>query len=441
MLTVSLLGLQFLVLVVSIAVLVCVAVALLWNRWPRLLRWPMRLSSVALVMLAGALVAGTVVNRGFAFYSSVDDLLATPARTYQPPVAEDPATAAGVEILTPNWQQLGKAAAAQGRGTVVQVRIPGPRSGLDRPGLVYLPAAWFLDRGRALPTIELFPGYPGRPGDYLGQIDLPYALDQEIAAARMPPVIGVLPSMYDGGRASECVDAVGGERNETYLAIDVPAAVQRSFHTLPGRTLGLLGYSEGGFCAANLGLHHPDRVAAAVSLSGYFTAGTDPHTKQLYRGVRGALQRNSPLWWVQHRAPTAPAMLLFASAGDRDSVQQDRALARAAATDAPKLPLAVTLFPTGGHNFGTWQRAMPAALDFLGRLLPMPLAPALKLPPDPQVRVPPAQTRVLATEPRRAGPRTGRAHQTPLVGPPLPTHAARRLSPSAPAMAAPSRSR
>ena len=421
----SLLGLPFMLIVAGVALVVVAACALLWNRWARPLAWPMRLLSLALVMLSGAVLAGVVVNRSFSFYSTVDDLLASGARTYQPPGAEDPALAAGVTVLTPNWKLAGRAAAAAGRGTVLQVRISGQRSRIQRAGLVYLPAAWFLDRARSLPVIEFLHGYPGRPGDLLGQIALPSVLDAEIAAVRIPPVVGIVPLLYQG-RASECVDAVGGQRNETYLAVDVPAAVQHSFHTLPGRTLGLLGYSEGGFCAANLGLHHPDRVAAAVSLSGYFTAGTDPHTKDLYRGVRGARQRNSPLWWVQHRAPTAPAMLLFASAGDRDSVLQDRELARAAARDAPRLPLQVTLDPSGGHNFGTWQRAMPAALDFLGRLLPAPLAPPLRLPSDPQIRQT-APPRPVATDvPRNGEPYQRRPGKRAVVGPPLPSRTARK---------------
>lgn len=378
----DLLGTPFLLGVVALGLGVCLATALLWNRWPRVLVWPGRAAALTAVMLVGALLAGTFVNRSFAFYTTVDDLIATPARTYQPPAPEDPSRAAGVQVLTPGWQSQGQRRAALGQGSLLDVQITGARSGIRRDGLVYLPAAWFL-RGRpVLPTLELFHGYPGNPGNYRDQLDLRAVLDREIRAQRMPPVVAVVPRTYQG-RASECVDAVHGEPDETYLAVDVPAAVQRTFSTLPGRSLGLLGYSEGGFCALNLGLHHPDRVAAAASLSGYVTAGTDPHTRDLYRGAPGALQRNSPLWWVQHREPTAPALLLVASRGDPDSVAQDRLLRRAARQHARRLPLSLALLPSGGHDFSTWAAALPGALDVLGHHLPMPLAPAVPLPPDP----------------------------------------------------------
>lgn len=377
----SLLGLPFLLLVVAVAVVVAGGVALLWNRWPRPLAWPARVAGLALVMAVGAAVAGTVVNRSFAFYSTVDDLLAAPARTYQPPAVGDASVPPDVQVLTPHWEAQGRRRAARGQGTLLDVRIPGARSGLDRDGLLYLPAAWFSG-GRSLPVVELLHGQPGGPSGYGKQLHIAHVLDEEIAAQRMPPVLAVVPRTYEG-RTSECVDGADGERDETYLAVDVPAAIERGFRGLPGRTLGMLGYSEGGFCAANLGLHHPDRVAAAVSLSGYFTAGTETHARALYRGVRGSLQRNSPLWWVQHRAPTAPALLLVASAGDPDSVAQDRSLRAAAGRYAPHLPLELALLPTGGHNFGTWSVALPAGLDFLGRHLPMPLARPVPLPPDP----------------------------------------------------------
>src|SRR5438309_241125 len=167
--------------------------------------------------------------------------------------------------------------------------------------VIGLPAAWFLDAGVSLPVVEMLHGYPGSPGNFRVQLGIETILDHEISARRMPPAVAVFPNTYERGRASECVDAVRGQADETYLAVDVPNDVQATFGTSTGRALGLLGYSEGGFCAVNLGLHHPDRVTAAASLAGYFTAGTDTGTKVLYVGQRDALLRNSPLWWVRHR--------------------------------------------------------------------------------------------------------------------------------------------
>lgn len=386
----NLLGLPFLVLASVIAAVVPAVVAGQWNRWPTRATWPARVMSMLLVMAVGAAYTGVLVNRVFGFYSTVGDLLATSALTYRPPQSFQPVQPGPdrVQVLRPDWFRAGQQAAQQGRGVLLPVLMPGRRSGLARHGLVYLPAAWFLDAGVSVPVVEMLHGYPGSPGNYQVQLGIQTILDREIATRRMPPAVAVFPNTYERGRASECVDAVHGQRNETYLAVDVPNDVQATFGTSPGRSLALLGYSEGGFCAVNLGLHHPDRVTAAVSLSGYFTAGTDTGTKALYVGERDALRRNSPMWWVRHRAPTAPALMLVSGADDTASLQQDRGLARTARRYAPKLPVTSALVPHGAHNFATFDRALPAALDFLGQHLPGPLAPLLRLPPDPALLAP-----------------------------------------------------
>ncbi|MDT7544171.1 MAG: hypothetical protein QOE99_281 [Actinomycetota bacterium] len=394
----NLLGWPFLALMSAVAVLVPVAVALMWARWPSRVAWPARALGLVLVMVVGAAFLATLVNRSFGFYSNLDDLLATSALGYRaPPSFQISRGPDRVEVLQNDWYRSGQARAQSGHGIVLPVLMEGRRSALRRHGFVYLPATWFLDPGVSLPLVEMLHGYPGSPGNFPVQLGIEAILDREIAARRMPPSLAVFPNTYQQGRASECVDAVRGERDETYLAVDVPDDVQATFGTAPGRSLGLLGYSEGGFCAVNLGLHHPDRVGAAVSLSGYFSAGTDRGTKALYSKQRGALQRNSPLWWVQHRGPTGPALLLVSGRDDRDALGQDRSLARTAARFAPKLPIIAAVVPRGAHNFATFDRAMPACLDFLGEHLPGPLAPLLRLPQDPLVRAPEPPT----PEPRR----------------------------------------
>jgi len=382
---VSLLGLPFLIVLCGCSLGVLAGVWLAWNRWPRRLGVPGRAVSLVAVMVVGVVLAGALVNRSFGFYVSVSDLLGDPVRAYEPPSSFGvPAGRARLTVLTPNWQRRAEVAAGNDQGTVLEVVLGGARSRITRRALLYVPAAYTAGRSDiALPVVELFHGYPGGPPNLTYQLHLASVLDQEIAALRMPPVLAVVPTTYQG-HSSECVDAVNGEPDETYLAVDVPADVQSAFRVLPGRAFGAVGYSEGGFCALNLGLHHPDRFAAAASISGYATAGADPATLRLYRGSRVARNRNSPVWWVRHRAPTSPALFLFASGQDSFAVGQDQALTAAARRYAPKLPVTATLLPSGGHNFRTWAAALPAALDFLGRHLPMPLAPPNQLPPAPR---------------------------------------------------------
>jgi hypothetical protein len=289
----DLLGRPFLVLLCLLAVGLMVGTGLLWSRWPRRTAVAGRGLCLVLVMTMGAMVAGDAVNREFGFYASFGELLrrasAAPPASFGVRPGE-----ARLTVLTPGWQAGGAAAARNGHGIVLDVRFGGPGSGIDRAGLVYLPAAYFTGRPDvAYPSLELFHGFPGRPRAFTNQLAIARVLDVEIAAQRIPPLIAAIPTTYEGGASSECADAIRGERDETYLAVDVPADLEGGFRVLPGRSSATLGYSTGGFCAVNLGLRHPDRFAAAASLSGYFTAGVQDGTKGLYRGSRAAGQRSS----------------------------------------------------------------------------------------------------------------------------------------------------
>ena len=188
-----------------------------------------------------------------------------------------------------------------------------------------------------------------------------------------------MPHTYDH-LSTECVNGTDGELDETYLTQDVYDDMVNTFRVQSGRSWAALGISSGGFCAANLALHHPERYAAAASLSGYFTAGQDPGTGRLYGG-RGSHSRNlnSPLWWVEHHSPVAPALYLFASTGDPSANNAALTMARALARHAKALPTSDTTLP-GGHNWKVLSAAFAPAIDWLAQYLPGPLADPETLP-------------------------------------------------------------
>ena len=384
----SLLSNGFLGLVAVLALLISAGAWRFWNRWSGWHGALSRAVSLFLVLVMGAVSAAAYTNHVFGFYASVDDLLGSiPAQRYQPPSSfASSGGRATVTVETPSWQSLVVQNAKAGHGTLLTAVLPGPLSHITRRALLYLPAAYSRDdRSVAFPVIEMFNGYPGKPSNFPRLLALGPTIDAEVAAGRMPPAIVVIPTVYEH-RSSECVNAVNnGERDETYLAVDVPADLAAAFRVAAGRSFGALGYSEGGFCAANLGLHHPDRYSAVVSLSGYFTAGVAAKTiPYLYGKQKTAINRNSPLWWVRHRNPTGPPLWLMSSSGDPSAVKDATRLRNAARRYAPRLTVVTPVVEGGGHNFNTWLRAFPPALDFLGANLPAPLAPPLTLPSLPR---------------------------------------------------------
>jgi predicted esterase len=357
-------GSIFLALLVLVAATIDLAAALAWNLWPAPIQWLGRCLGILLISAAGALVAFVYLNKQEGFYASFSDIWGSAQQKTIAPHYADDHTDARLDVLATDWQPKARRAARQGHGTVLSVRLWGSRSGIVRPGYIYLPAAYFEQPGSLMfPVMELLPGQPGGPPNYLHQLGLSGLLDGEIRARRIPPAIVV----------DECVNAVHGQRDETYLTSDVVDDVNASFRTLPGRTWGLAGYSTGGFCAVDLASHHPDRYAAAASLSGYFQPAQDPHTARLYAGSKTALRRNSPDWWVTHTGPVAPPLYVFASGQDPFAIAQARTFRRLVKAHAPLLPVTFDLIPTGGHNFNVWKVGLPRALEFLSTYLPMPL--------------------------------------------------------------------
>ena len=369
----------FLILLCAAAAALLAGVALLWNRWPRRLSAPMRLLSLLLVMVMGAVLAADVVNRQLGFYSSLSDLFGATSTSEDVAGPKAPHPAARVEIVWPDYMTRGRVAAAKGQGLLMPVRYPGPRTRMDRSGYVYLPADYFRPSALRYPAVELFHGYPAGPLTWNKEMHLAHLLDAEIAARRIPPLVAVIPQLYEHNDG-ECVDAARGQANESYPAVDVVDDVVNTFRVLNSRSWAALGYSAGGFCAVNIGFHSPQRFAAVASLSGYFTAVQDRWTGDLYRGSRSRRNRNSPLWWVEHAHPAGPALYLFAAEGDRSAVQQDVQMAAATRAHAPGLPMETVVTPGGGHNFEVWRAALAPALDWMAAYLPGPLAAPLVLP-------------------------------------------------------------
>jgi enterochelin esterase-like enzyme len=423
---VALQSLGFLLMLVAAAAALMAGVAYLWNRWPRPWSVSMRVVSLLLVMVMGALLAADVVNRQLGFYSSLADVFGAASTSEGVAGPQAPHPAAHVEIVWLDYLVRGRIAAASGHGLLMPVRYPGRRSGLSRDGYVYLPADYFRRSSLRYPAVEMLPGYPGGPGTWIHQLPVARVLDAEIAARRIPPLVAVFPRLYDHND-SECVDAVHGQANESYPSVDVVDDVVNTFRVLNSRSWGALGFSAGGFCAVNIGFHSPQRFAAVASLSGYFTAIQNRWTGDLYRGNRARRNRNSPLWWVEHAHPAGPALYLYAAAGDPPAVSQDADLAAATRLHAPGLPVQAVVTPGGGHNFGVWGAALAPALDWMAAYLPGPLAAPLVLQGQPTAPLPgPATSVPAASGPPPSGPA---ASGPPPSGP----------APSGPAPSAPPR--
>lgn len=329
----------------------CVVVALLFA-WlldrPR--RWPMKVLAAVCCAVVAMTAAAVALNRELELYASWSELLGHPTLS----------GSGGVQPVT-----------GGGRGSkMVRFTVVGRRSHLSMPVLAYLPPGYRSDT-RRLPVVEFLDGYPGSPYSWVRGLHVQDVLDQEIAAGRMAPTVALFPYQTPSPRHdSECINAVGGLQVDTFLTADVREAVARLLRVRTDRAgWGLIGYSTGGFCAANLALRHPDQFAAAVSLSGYFHALTDHTTGDLFRGDPRARELNSPVWRVT-RLPVPPLAMYLATARDDRTGMLDLRRFLAAA----RVPLRITTATVmrGGHSRPVWRALEAPALDWLSSWLAAP---------------------------------------------------------------------
>jgi enterochelin esterase-like enzyme len=264
-------------------------------------------------------------------------------------------------------------------GMTVRLRIHGPASNITRTVFVFLPPQYFWSgfyQKYRFPVIELIHGFPGQAQDWITVLGVNSTLDSMVGSHRVKPAVLVMPDANGGrGISLQCLNQQDGPKDDTYLATDLPRAIAGLLRVQkPGTGWGIAGYSEGGFCAANLGLQHGLVYSYAGVLSGYFR----PSANQLTHPQR----RVSPFGRDRHRArANTPADLLRSLPIGRPIPQfwlgagrEDPADVRSAEGFDQLLQLrqpnvTLRIVPDGAHTMLTWRQLMPPMLQWMTRSL------------------------------------------------------------------------
>lgn len=313
-----------------------------------------------------------LVNRYYGYYQSWDDV-------WRDLTNRAPASVASIPDLGGRLDQVLREAVrkrqARKNGFALTTALPGVRSRVWRQGLIYLPPQYFQRQyaARRFPVVELIHGAPGAPADYEGRLKISGMLRKLIAARRIGPMVLVIPDANGGlDRSTQCLNVIGGEQDETYLAVDVPDDVTRRLRVLPpGPGWGIAGFSEGGYCAANLAIRHPGRYGIAATLSGYFEplrTNRMPEPADPFAGSRTLRAANSPLKALA-RPPRSRLPLFWVMAGD--GVQTDMVQAQAFVDVVGQYQRGVPFLVIRGgqHNYVAWREAFPRMFEWAsGRL-------------------------------------------------------------------------
>jgi enterochelin esterase-like enzyme len=257
--------------------------------------------------------------------------------------------------------------------------VPGKASHLSRTVYVYLPPQYFRASfsGYRFPVIELLPGFPGSPADWINVVGITSAFSTLLAdGAPVKPAVLVMPDANGGRRISlQCLNVRHGPQDATYLAQDLPAYLLHILRVQPqGPARGIAGYSEGGFCSANLALVYRLRYGAAGVMSGYFAPSDDQlgnpvHTVNPFGTDLHTRRTNTPLLRIARLPVSAriPKFWLGVGGKDASGLRAARQFQRLVLARQPGVQLIV--LPGGGHTMTTWRALVPSMLEWMTPLL------------------------------------------------------------------------
>jgi len=252
-------------------------------------------------------------------------------------------------------------------GTVLSVPLIGPRSRIDRRGLVWLPPQYRAPgyaRTR-FPVVELIPGTPGQPLDWVHYLHLTNLLAALTITHRIGPmVVVVAPSNPRRGHGQECTNRGSrGAQDSTYMGVDVPAAITTAFRVFaPGPHWAVGGYSTGGYCATDLTLKHPGTYGAVADLDGYLSPLEDGRLWHvIFNRNRVAIRAytiTAELRGYHHRLP--PFLLAAGRANGEDL--RDLITLRAVLSGRTTV---TSLLTPGGHAYPVWRAELPTMLTWI----------------------------------------------------------------------------
>ena len=176
----------------------------------------------------------------------------------------------------------------------------------------------------------------------------------------------VMPQVH---RSFYCDQAHGG-RYWTFLAEELPAVVAGFFRVSQRREdTFVAGLSMGGYGAFKWALRHPDRFAAAASLSGALDLGRlqreGDHAPLMAAtfGDRSVAGSDDDLFRLLAQAQPATLPPLYLSCGSEDALIGDNRRFIAAAAERG-VALTSEIAP-GEHEWGCWDAGIRDVLDWL----------------------------------------------------------------------------
>jgi enterochelin esterase-like enzyme len=357
----------FVLLMVIFAALVC------WLVFAKQLVF--RVLAACLAFIPAVLFGIAAVNKYYDYYqnwgAAFADLNSSGVQTAAQRGTHLSGGTGGVTKVLGNTVYVGLAAQ---QGFTFRIWLAGQDSHVSRNVYIYLPPQYFQPAYRSyrFPVVELIHGFPGEPQDWVTVLGVTATLNDLIKHGLAKPVVLVMPDANGArGVSLQCLNQVGGPADATYLARDVPDYISRVLRIRPpGRSWGIAGYSEGGYCAANLGLQYSHAYGFAGVLSGYFKPLKNQLTRPPRRvspfgGDKALLKRNTPTAELLRLPPGTPIPQFWIGAGKANPADVIDAQIFKQALQVRQPTVVLKLLPGGGHTMFTWRLLVTPMLEWM----------------------------------------------------------------------------
>jgi len=264
-------------------------------------------------------------------------------------------------------------------GDLFSTTVTGPSSHITRQVYVYLPPQYFAKAyaNYRFPAIELLHGAPGDPATWVNVMNVIPIYLNLLAEHKASPAVLVMPDTDGGLQYSlQCLNDPHGLQDMTFVGKEVPNWVIANLRVQRARLMwGVAGYSEGGFCAANIGLQDATRFGYVGVESGYFApevsqvptggkAGGKPYDINVFAHNKRLLEINTPDEYIKNMPVGVPQFFLAAGAEDPGDVQNAeyfRQLLLLRVADVPP----VDIVSGGGHQARVWRSALTPMLEWM----------------------------------------------------------------------------
>jgi Putative esterase len=312
-------------------------------------------------------------------------------------------------------------------GVLFRITITGPHSHISRQAYIYLPPQYFRKSYAhyRFPAIELLHGSPGEPQSWVNVMDVIPIYQGLLAAGKAQPAVLVMPNTDGGLQYSlQCLNDPHGLQDMTYVGHEIPRWVAANLRVQrPGPLWGIAGYSEGGFCAANIALQYSASFGYAGVLSGYFKPtpsqiplggkpGGRPMDVNIFAHDARLALINTPERYIL-RMPigvVVPQFFLAAGTGDPADVaaaQYFRQLLLTRVADVPTYWVS-----NGGHQARVWRAALTPMLSWMSTQLAVKEQQLARINSDER-----AAAKKRAAAEARNGPVPPKSHRSPAPHP------------------------